>query len=198
QGLGKTKIAVDVILRWLREKSIDTVLVVTKKGLIANWQREFKLHSHLRPMLLTESGKNNYLTFTTGTRLVLAHYEVVKKEERRLRAWLGSRRVAIVMDEAAKIKNPGSALTQVYHRLAPLFKKRVIMTGTPVANRPYDIWSEFFFLDQGATFGTDFATFKAEHDFRDTYRHDAAAFKAYQVRLVSVSEQLKALSVRET
>src|SRR5581483_11726578 len=88
QGLGKTKIAVDVILRWLREKAVDTVLVVTKKSLVANWRREFKIHSHLRPMLLTENGKNNYLTFAAGTRLVLAHYEVAKKEEKRLRMWL--------------------------------------------------------------------------------------------------------------
>jgi SNF2 family DNA or RNA helicase len=198
QGLGKTKIAVDVILRWLLNREIDTVLVITKKGLIANWKREFGIHSHLRPMLLTESGRNNYLTFTTGTRLVLAHYEVAKKEEQRLMAWLNTRRVAVILDEAAKIKNPDATLTRVYHRMAPYFKKRVIMTGTPVANRPYDVWSEVFFLDQGATFGNDFAGFKADHDFRDTYRHDAEAFSAYQARLVEVSEKLKQISVRET
>lgn len=198
QGLGKTKIAVDVILRWLRDKEVDTVLVVTKKSLIANWQREFKTHSHLRPMVLSESGKNNYVTFTTGTRLVLAHYEVAKKEEKRMAAWLRTRRVAIIMDEAAKIKNPDSALTEVYHRLAPLFAKRVIMTGTPVANRPYDVWSEVYFLDRGKTLGEDFSTFKAEHDFKETYRHDDKAFSDYQTRLSAIGEKLKAISIRET
>lgn len=198
QGLGKTKIAVDVMLRWLGEKVVDTVLVVTKKGLIANWQREFKAHSHLRPMVLNESGKNNYLTLTAGTRLVLGHYEAVQKEEERLELWLRTRRVAIIMDEAAKIKNPNSALTKVYHRLAPSFTKRVIMTGTPVANRPYDVWSEIFFLDQGQALGTDFAEFKSEVDFKKTYRDDPKAFSDYQDRLSSVSDKLKAVSVRET
>lgn len=198
QGLGKTKIAIDVILRWLQEKAVDTILVVTKKGLIANWQREFRAHSHLRPMVLTESGKNNYLTFATGTRLVLAHYEVVRKEEERLQLWLRTRRVAIIMDEAAKIKNPESALTKIYHRLAPEFARRVIMTGTPVANRPYDIWSEVFFLDQGKALGTDFAEFKKEHDFKETYRDDPKAFAGYQRRLGTISEKLKSISVRET
>ena len=47
QGLGKTKIAIDVILRWLQNKEVDTVLVFTKKGLIANWIREFRSHSQL-------------------------------------------------------------------------------------------------------------------------------------------------------
>jgi len=198
QGLGKTKIAVDVILRWLSERAVDTVLVVTKRSLIANWQRELKTHSHLRPMILNESGQNNYGTFTGGTRLVLAHYEVAKKEERRLKIWLQTRRVAIIMDEAAKIKNPMSALTQTYHRLAPFFSKRVIMTGTPVANRPYDVWSEVYFLDQGKTLGDDFATFKSEHDFKPAYRDDSKAYADYQVRLVAISTKLKDLSVRET
>lgn len=198
QGLGKTKIAVDVILRWLQKKDVDTVLVITKKSLIANWVREFKIHGYIRPMILNENGKNNYLTFTTGTRLVLAHYEVAKKEEQRLRAWLTTRRVGIIMDEAAKIKNPASGLTQVYHQLAPLFTKRVIMTGTPVANRPYDVWSEIFFLDQGQTLGTDFESFKSAHDLDSSYQNDPIAFEDYQKRLSLISDRLKQISIRET
>jgi SNF2 family DNA or RNA helicase len=198
QGLGKTKIAIDVILHWLREAQVDTALVITKKGLIANWQREFELHSHLRPLVLSEDGKRNYVAFTTGTRLLLGHFEVARKEERRLRAWLSSRRVGVIVDEAAKIKNPSAALTQVYHRLAPLFAKRVIMTGTPVANRPYDVWSEVFFLDQGASLGTDFAQFKADHDLLATYAHDAQAFEEYQRRLEATSDLLRGISIRET
>jgi len=198
QGLGKTKIAVDVMLRWLRDREVDTILVITKKSLIANWKREFAIHSHLRPLVLTESGRNNYYTFTTGTRIVLAHFEVAKKELKRLKVWLTTRRVGVVIDEAAKIKNPKASLTQVYFELAPLFVKRVIMTGTPVANRPFDVWSQIFFLDQGALFGHDFDAFKAAHDFDQAYAHDPAAFEAYQQRLASVSQRLKEISIRET
>ena len=42
QGLGKTKIAIDLMLYWLKEKSVDTILYVTKKGLIQNWKNELK------------------------------------------------------------------------------------------------------------------------------------------------------------
>ena len=34
QGLGKTKIAIDLLLYWLQECDIDTVLIVTKKQLV--------------------------------------------------------------------------------------------------------------------------------------------------------------------
>ena len=34
QGLGKTKIAIDLLLYWLKNREIDTVLIVTKKTLV--------------------------------------------------------------------------------------------------------------------------------------------------------------------
>ena len=43
QGLGKTKIAIDLIIYWLKNKDIDTVMIVTKKQLIKNWFEEFIL-----------------------------------------------------------------------------------------------------------------------------------------------------------
>lgn len=36
QGLGKTKIAIDILLYWLNN-SVDTVIIVTKKTLVLNW-----------------------------------------------------------------------------------------------------------------------------------------------------------------
>ncbi|MBK7686470.1 MAG: DEAD/DEAH box helicase family protein [Rhodocyclaceae bacterium] len=171
QGLGKTKIAIDVMLRWLQTQEVDTILVFTKKGLIANWIREFKAHSQLTPLVLSENSTKNYNVFTTPTRLVLSHFEAAKKEQRRFIAWLSSRRVAVIIDESAKIKNPEAALTKAFFELAPLFKKRVIMTGTPVANRPYDLWAQIFFLDGGASLGTDFKEFK-ETDLTAELQHD--------------------------
>ena len=38
------------------------------------------------------------------------------------------------------------------------------MTGTPIDNRPYDIWGQFYFLDQGKTLGKNFSEFKEAYD----------------------------------
>ena len=198
QGLGKTKIAIDVMLTWLRERTVDTVLVVTKKSLIANWTREFGSHSHLTPLVLSEDSARNYYVFTTPARVVLCHFEVARKEERRLTAWLGSRRVAVIIDEAAKLKNPDAELTKAFFRLSSLFNRRVIMTGTPVANRPYDVWSQIYFLDGGKALGADFAAFKEGADFDPDHAQDSAGFRAYQGRLSAIHDQLASISVRET
>lgn len=198
QGLGKTKIAIDVMLRWLQRQEVDTVLIFTKKGLIANWIREFQAHSQLTPLVVTENSTRNYYVFTTPTRLVLSHFEAAKKEIKRFRAWLSSRRVGVIIDESAKIKNPDAELTRAFFELSPLFAKRVIMTGTPVANRPYDIWAQVYFLDNGDSLGSDFAEFKRETDLTADLRHDDQAFEAYQRRLEGINGRISSFSIRET
>lgn len=198
QGLGKTKIAIDAILSWLRNGEIDTALVFTKKGLVDNWLREFGQHTFLKPSILSENAAENYYVLTSPIRVIVAHFEVAKKEERRLTVWLKTRRVATVLDEAVKIKNPDAELTRTFLRLSPRFAKRVVMTGTPAANRPYDVWALAHFLDHGATLGDDFASFKAGLDIPRGETVTDRVLAAYRQRLAEVQERLATISIRET
>ena len=52
QGLGKTKIAIDLALTWLANKEVDSVIIVTKKGLIRNWEQEIAQHSYFKAKTL--------------------------------------------------------------------------------------------------------------------------------------------------
>lgn len=198
QGLGKTKIAIDVLLYWLEIAAVDTVLVVAKKSLVSNWKRELSTHTHLKPRLLTQSRKANYHTFNSPARLILAHFEVFVAEFDRFRLFLQSRDVGVILDESAKIKNPQARVSQSLHSLSPLFKKRMIMTGTPVANRPYDIWSQVFFLDEGQSLGTDFETFKHDMDLTSDLSKDEVLQTEFEQRLDGLFDRISAFSVRET
>jgi SNF2 family DNA or RNA helicase len=198
QGLGKSKIAIDLLLYWLERKVVDTVLLVVKKGLIANWIRELKEHSHLKPLVLTSDHRKNFFVFNTASRLILTHYEAVRSEEQRIALFLKTRSVGVILDEATKIKNPGSELTQAFFRLAPKFTRRVIMTGTPVANRPYDVWSQVYFLDSGAALGKDFEAFRAELDLKNDFAHDRDARTQFEEALSSLHERIRPFSVRDT
>lgn len=75
QGLGKTKIAIDVLLYWLSECSMDTALIVTKKQLVANWVNEFKDHTSIKPAVLNTDKNNNYRIFCGPYRVVLTNFE---------------------------------------------------------------------------------------------------------------------------
>jgi SNF2 family DNA or RNA helicase len=41
--------------------------------------------------------------------------------------------------------------------------KRIIMSGTPVANKPEDLWAQLFFLDDGERLGPTFEAFKVRY-----------------------------------
>lgn len=198
QGLGKTKIAIDLILHWLTEQSLDTVIVITKRALVENWRQEFAAHTHLNPGILNQDRKHNFFVMNSPARVILGHFEVVKSEQQRLEMFLQTRKVGVILDEAQKIKNPSAALTRAFHDLRDGFQRRVIMTGTPVANRPEDIWSQIFFLDGGASLGEDFDAFKSNLSLDNELHKDVDRQKVFAEALGSVFSKLRAFSVRET
>ncbi len=198
QGLGKTKIAIDLLLYWLKCREIDTVLIVTKKTLVKNWVEEFGEHTSLRPKVLDNNKRSNFFVFNSRAEVVITNFETVSGERERMALFLKTRNVAIVIDESTKIKNPESKLTQDFFALSPLFKIRVIMTGTPVANRPYDLWAQVFFLDQGQSLGTDFSAFKIETNLTNSLGHNDNKRNVFEDTVSHIFEKIKDFSVRET
>ena len=198
QGLGKTKMALDLALHWLTSGAVDSVMVVTKKALVPNWERETKFHSNLRPVVLSQDRRSNFFAFNRPARLYLAHYEVMHSERGRLLLFAKARRLGVILDESQRIKNPSSKAAAALHSLGPLFPRRVIMTGTPVANRPYDIWSQVYFLDGGESLGSSYAGFKSETDFSKELGEDSDATTAFEDRLSGIYRKIRHFTVRET
>lgn len=198
QGLGKTKIAIDLLLYWIEKTSIDTVLIVTKKQLVANWIREFKNHTSIIPAILDTNRNSNYDVFCGPARVVITNFEVLITEKERFQLYLNTRNVAVIVDESTKLKNPKSKLTQTFFDLATLFKKRVIMTGTPIANRPYDIWAQIYFLDQGKSLGVDFQKFKQEVDLSNKLFDNKNLQMIFEDKVSAIYSNIKKFSVRET
>lgn len=198
QGLGKTKMGIDLALEWIRAGEIDSVLIVTKRGLIANWIDEVKAHTHLTARVLDQNMNSNFFALNSAARLYLTHYEAVKSEERRLALFLKTRRVAAILDESHKIKNPDSDLAKTFHRLAGGFIRRVIMTGTPIANRPFDLWSQIYFLDSGKSLGPDFDKFRRNLDLSNDLWSNERKRREFEGELAMLFAKIKPFTVRET
>ena len=194
QGLGKTKIAVDLICYWLAQKRIDSVLVVTKKTLISNWQKEIKMHTQIEPEIFTSNHRKNYHRFNSVAYLYLAHYQVLLSDQKSFERFFRSRRVAVILDESAAIKNAKAKISKCFHQLSKFIPVRVIMSGTPYANKPEDIWSQIYFLDGGESLGKNSRIFKERYEFpREPYR--ANRFANNLSRLKSM---ISDFTVRET
>ncbi len=198
QGLGKTKIAIDLLLDWLQQKTVDTVILVVKKSLIQNWLDELATHCFIKPRLLSTNREENFYVFNSPARLVVANYETIKSEKERIKLFSKTRDVGVILDEAAKIKTPDSEITQAFFELIPFFKRRVIMTGTPAANRPYDVWAQIYFLDRGNSLGTNFSEFKRLTNLDNDLYEDEGRQVGLEKQLSGVFSRISSFAVRET
>lgn len=194
QGLGKTKMAIDLALLWLQSDTVDTVFIVTKKSLVENWYNEVKGHCHITPHILSGNRAQNSISFNSPVLLYITNYEVIATNARIIKLFLQTCRVGCILDESQKIKNPEAALTRAFHDVSSFFERRVIMTGTPAANRPYDVWAQIKFLDGGEVLGDTFDDFKKRVDLPT--KHSAVA--DYSSHLSAIQERLARFTVRET
>jgi SWI/SNF-related matrix-associated actin-dependent regulator of chromatin subfamily A-like protein 1 len=153
QGLGKTKIVIDALAYNFELGNIEAAIVICKKSLLANWQAEVAKHSKLKSIVLRGTPKQKGLSYMWFAHFYLINYELVPGEVNRLKGFLLTRPMALVLDESQRIKNPEGKATQAILSISPLAKRRYIITGTPVANSPRDLWAQVFFLDGGLSLG---------------------------------------------
>ena len=194
QGLGKTKIAIDILLYWLMNDIVDTVFVITKKTLVQNWCNEIDIHSYITPKVLSGNRRSNSVILNSPVLVYVLNYEVIQSNQDIIASFLRTCRVGAILDESQKIKNPESNLTQCFLSMSEMFDRRIIATGTPAANRPYDIWSQVFFLDGGRSLGASFDQFKAEMELP----RGSADAGIFGDRLLEAFEKISSFSVRET
>lgn len=194
QGLGKTKIAIDLALLWLQSDTVDTVFIVTKKSLVENWCNEIARHCQITPHILSGNRAQNSASLNSPVFLYVANYEAIAVNAPTIRLFLQTCRVGCILDESQKIKNPEADLTRTFLDMASSFDRRIIMTGTPAANRPYDIWAQIKFLDGGEALGATFDTFRQQMDL--PAKHSAVA--DYGSRLSTIYQRLAQFTVRET
>jgi non-specific serine/threonine protein kinase len=171
-GLGKT-IQVIALLLHLRSEPGDGVkasLLVVPASLIANWKSEL---SRFGPSLLVfiahpseKSGANDDSALEAGCDLVITTYTMLTRLE-----WLRQREWRlIILDEAQAIRNSGTRQSRAARELRSA--GRIALTGTPVENRPSDLWSLFDFLNPGLLGGVKaFSRFAKQLAVGETSAH---------------------------
>ena len=135
-GLGKT---LQVIALLVAVKgSLRPSLIVVPASLVGNWQAELaRFAPSLRVMIASKE------THAREAEVVIATYQFLTRSK----ALLAMEWNVVVLDEAQAIKNPGALQTQTVKTLRA--QMRIALTGTPVENRPGDLWSLFDFLNPG-------------------------------------------------
>ncbi|KAG6279403.1 hypothetical protein E4U48_008468 [Claviceps purpurea] len=147
-GLGKTLQTIS-FLGYLRHIAGITGphLVVVPKSTLDNWKREFARWTPEVNVLVLQGGKEERTTLI-NERLVdekfdvcITSYEMILREKSHLKkfAW-----EYIIIDEAHRIKNEESSLSQIIRLFQS--RNRLLITGTPLQNNLHELWALLNFL----------------------------------------------------
>ncbi len=165
QGTGKSKLIVDTACHLWQERKIDSVLVVAPSGVHRNWiEQEFPLHTWdvCRPEVRAfayssaKAGTQQHakelvrVTAHRGLAVLAISYDsfltVVGKSA--VIEFMHRREdLLFVLDEAQYIKNPDAKRTRTLLKAGAYGTFRRILTGTPVAQGPFDLFAQIAFLD---------------------------------------------------
>jgi len=156
-GLGKTLQMLTFLQQQKNLNSEHTNLVVVPTTLIFNWQAEAaKFTPDLKLFVHRGMTRRKDIAFFRDYDIILTTYGTMRSDVELLRKFDFN---YIVLDEAQAIKNPDS-LTSKASRLLRA-KNRLTMTGTPVENNTFDLYSQFEFLNPGMLGHADF--FRTEY-----------------------------------
>jgi len=120
-------------------------LLVVPKSLIANWQRESERFTPgLRFLEHMGSLRSKDTSIFHNYDVVLTTYGTMLRDVEILRTYKFSH---IILDESQAIKNPLAKSAKAARSLNG--DHRLVMTGTPVENNTFELWSQFAFLNPG-------------------------------------------------
>jgi len=146
-GLGKT-LQTLAWLTWLKQKrrGRGTALVVCPTSVAPNWVREAERFAPDLKVLLLGRGRERLQERKQWRDydLIITNYALLRRDED---FWTDIKLRAIILDEAQNIKNPDAAVARAARALNADY--RLALTGTPLENRPLDLWSLVEFVNPG-------------------------------------------------
>jgi len=165
QGTAKTKPIVDTASYLYMEGKIDGLLVVAPPGVERNWNTD-EIPKHMPPDVALDTMVQVFLTAKKDTKdharamemlmrhkglaVMLISYNAFMTQKGKDTVWkfLRRRRALYVLDEAHNIKTPGAKRTKSIIASGKYAAYRRILTGTPIAVGPFDVYSQVRFLDE--------------------------------------------------
>lgn len=165
-GTGKSKVLIDTIATIAGQDRIRFAFIIAPKGVYRNWV-EKEIPEHFSDEVLyrvfywqskkTKAYEKDLKEFfrndDPGVRIFVMNIEAFSSlRGKNIAQWITTRfgfQGLIAIDESTTIKNSTAKRTKVLIKLAPLFKYRRLLTGSPVTKAPMDLFSQCEFLEPG-------------------------------------------------
>ncbi|WDP92031.1 MAG: DEAD/DEAH box helicase [Desulfobacter sp.] len=187
-GLGKSAQAVATALNKCETFGFSKVLVITLASLKPKWRQEIEAMSRKKARIIQGPPAQRRSGYLKNEQFKISHYEAVVRDAAAITEMNPD---IIILDEAQRIKNFSTRTAETVKRLPK--KHAVVLTGTPLENKPEDLYSIVQFLDPYKF--TPLWQFSADH-YRITReaKNKIAGYK----NLAGLREKLRDILIRRT
>lgn len=163
-GLGKTLEAIATI----NKAGAFPCLVICPNVVKINWQREWAKFTDKKAMVLTDNVKDSYPFFwqTGMNQVFIVNYESLKKyfvrkitksEKWTLKDVIFRNEInmfkSVIIDESHKVKSTATQQSKFCKGIASGKEYIILLTGTPVVNKPNDLVCQLGIMDRMNDFG---------------------------------------------
>lgn len=133
-GLGKSAQALWWVQKHLKQ---GLVLIVCPASLKWNWQNEIQKHLGMSSVVLEGKKPYDISDFGTLPRFIIINYDILSNWESQISEL---RPRLIICDEIHKLGNRRTIRTKCVSRICRKIRKKIFISGTPITNRPAEIW----------------------------------------------------------
>lgn len=173
-GLGKTLQAITFIQYLVNQNPESTNLVCVPKSLVFNWSKEIeKFAPELKALAYYGPLRHQFKNDLEKYNVIIATYGSVRSDINELREIDFN---YVILDESQAIKNPDALVSKSVKLLKA--KNRICMSGTPIENNTFDLFSQMDFLNPGMLGSVDF--FK--RDYANPIDRDKNEFAVQNLR----------------
>jgi SNF2 family DNA or RNA helicase len=181
-GLGKTSVCLTVIKRL----QLRTLVVAPLDVIYRVWPREIQKWDHtqnIKYTVLHGPEKQQSVRRKAGVYIVnpagLKWLHNYCKKNRYFPFDI------LIIDESTDFKNHKAKSFEAY--LAPMlraFKRRYILSGTPIAKEYLDLWSQYYILDLGARLGDNYYHYRRKFFYpTDRKQYNWTVFPGYEEKI---------------
>lgn len=170
QGLGKTLQSLATIhAAALQGHDVFPCLVICPSSTKINWKREWEMWTDHKAMVLDDKIKDSWhqLFYVGMADVFITNYESLKKyfvsymppkkDMKHSKQIIMDERINIfksmIVDESHRCKNPSTQSAKLILKIAQNKEWVILLTGTPVVNKPVDLFPQLAIINRLSSFG---------------------------------------------
>ena len=144
-GLGKTVQTLSFIQHMIESHVEGPNLIVVPTSVLPNWEREAeKFVPGLRRLIIYGTRRESMFRLIGESDLIITTYALLRRDLEEIQKYEFN---TVILDEAQNIKNPNTITARSVRRLNA--RMRLCLSGTPIENNLFELWSLFEFLMPG-------------------------------------------------